>query len=96
MDLLSFSLDVPTFIGSIGVILLLIAFVLNLFGILSRETRTYSLLNVLGAGLSCYASVLIHYAPFVLLEGVWCGVALVALLRKKRGGQDAGSGRLNV
>lgn len=96
MDLISFSFDASAWIGSIGVTLLLLAFGLHLFGGLSRESRIYSLMNVLGAGLSCYASILIHYMPFVVLEGAWCLVALIGLFRKKRGGQGAGSGRLNV
>jgi len=68
-------------IGSIGVILLLIAFFLNLFNYISRESKTYLLLNIGGAGLSCYASVLIHYTPFVILEAVWCLVAIAATVK---------------
>ena len=70
-------------IGSIGVILLLLAFFLNLFGFVGQSSRVYVLLNVVGAGLSCYASFLIHYIPFVVLEAVWCLVALFALFRGK-------------
>jgi len=71
-------------IGSLGVTLLLIAFLLNLFRYISQESRIYIFLNILGAGLSCYASVLISYWPFVVLEGAWCLVALIALIRKRR------------
>ena len=70
-----------TAIGTLGVTLLLGAFVLNLLGILAARATSYQLLNAIGAGLSCYASYLIGYAPFVILEATWCGVALVALLR---------------
>jgi len=70
-------------IGSIGVILLLLAFFLNLFKYISQDSQVYVLLNVLGAGLSCYASFLIRYTPFVVLEAVWCLVALLALFRGK-------------
>jgi hypothetical protein len=70
-------------IGSLGVTLLLIAFFLNLFGHISQENKGYILLNILGAGFSCYASVLIHYRPFVLLEAVWCLVALAAFVKKR-------------
>ena len=69
-------------VGSIGVSLLLIAFFMNLFRYISQESRVYILLNVVGAGLSCYASVLIHYMPFVILEGTWCLVALAAFVKK--------------
>lgn len=71
-------------IGSLGVALLLIAFFLNLFKYVSQDSRGYILLNVLGAGLSGYASALIHFMPFVVLESVWCLVALAALLKKLR------------
>ena len=72
-------------IGSIGVTLLLAAFFLTLFRYVSQESRLYVLLNIIGAGLSCYASVLIRYWPFVVLEGCWSLVALVALVGKKVG-----------
>jgi hypothetical protein len=69
-------------IGSAGVAMLLVAFFLNLFRFISREAWTYLLLNILGAGLSCYASVLIQYLPFIILEAVWCLVSLVAFVKK--------------
>jgi len=72
-------------IGAIGVILLLLAFFLNLFRYVTQESRVYVLLNVLGAGLSCYASILIRYTPFIILEAVWCLVALFALVRSVPG-----------
>ena len=62
---------------------MLLAFFLNLFKYISQDSRVYILLNVLGAGLSCYASFLIRYTPFVILEAVWCLVALLALFRGK-------------
>ena len=75
----------PTFadlVGSIGVALLLAAFVLNAFGRLPSDSRWYSLANVIGAGLAAIASALIGYLPFVVLEGTWCLVALVRLVRR--------------
>ena len=71
-------------VGSTGVLLLLLAFFLNLFEILMQDTKTYAILNVVGAGLSCYASVLISYMPFVVLEGTWAIVALIGLIRLLR------------
>lgn len=68
-------------VGSTGVTLLLAAFFLNLFGFLNRRSRSYQTMNVVGAGLSCYASYLIGFLPFVVLEGTWSVAALVALLR---------------
>ena len=68
-------------VGSLGATLLLLAFGLNLFGWLSRASRPYKGLNVLGAGLACYASWRIGFLPFVVLEGTWALVALSSLLR---------------
>lgn len=75
------SLTWPEWVGSIGVAMLLIAFFLNLRGTLGRGSRRYQLLNAVGAGLACYASALIGFFPFVILEGAWSLVALVALVR---------------
>ncbi len=68
-------------IGTIGVGLILIAYLLSTFRYLSSESRIYYMLNLVGAGLACYASWLIDYWPFVILEGVWTVVSLVALIR---------------
>jgi hypothetical protein len=63
-------------VGTVGVTLLLLAFFLHLFGFISQG-RLYILLNIMGAGLSCYASVLIRYWPFVVLEGCWVLTTIV-------------------
>lgn len=67
-------------IGSLGVGLLLLAYVLNVTGRLSKSGRVYAALNAVGAGLACLASWLIAYYPFVVLEGVWTVVSLWALV----------------
>ncbi len=72
------------FLGSLGVLLLLVAFFLNLFGYWEHGTRAYQVLNAVGAGLSCYSSYLIEFPPFVVLEGTWCIVAIVALVMSSR------------
>lgn len=70
-------------IGSIGVSILLIAFLLSLLGFIEQKSKIYAILNFTGASLSCYASVLIEYIPFVILEGTWAVVGLWAFLRAK-------------
>ena len=72
-------------IASLGVIILLIAFLLNLTKKMKADTRAYSLLNFIGAGLCCYASWMVKFYPFILLEGVWSLVALVSLFKVPRG-----------
>lgn len=63
-------IELSVIVGSTGVLLLLLAF-FSIFLILAPDTKTYAILNVVGAGLSCHASVLIDYMPFVILEGTW-------------------------
>lgn len=68
-------------VGSLGVALLLVGFLGNLFDFWSPHGLPYILLNLLGAGLACYASVLIGFVPFVILEAAWILVAGVGLVR---------------
>ncbi len=75
-------MSLADWIGSLGVGMLLLAFVLNLSRRLEASSLVYRLLNLGGAGLACYASALIDYPPFVVLEGVWATAALVALIRR--------------
>jgi hypothetical protein len=71
-----------TLIGSLGVAILLLAFLLNLVGMLRAESYPYTALNFAGASLAGYASYLIGFVPFVILEGTWAAVAAVALARR--------------
>jgi hypothetical protein len=75
-------MDVPTLLASVGVSLLLIAFFLDMFDYISDKSLAYLLLNVAGAAIACYASYLIQFIPFIILEGIWSAVAMVGLIRK--------------
>jgi hypothetical protein len=77
-------------LGSIGVSILLLAFVLNLLNKLKTESLPYTILNFFGAGIACYASYLIPYFPFVILEGVWTLFSFVALVRWLRSAARGG------
>jgi hypothetical protein len=68
-------------IGFIGVTILLIAFFLNLNNRLKKDNFVYLLMNVLGAGLACFASVLLKYMPFIILEATWTLVSAYGLLQ---------------
>ncbi|MBS1531630.1 MAG: hypothetical protein JSU01_15095 [Bacteroidetes bacterium] len=72
-------------VASVGVIILLIAFVLNLYKRLPASSKLYSLMNFIGAGVCCYASWMVRFYPFIVLEGVWAFVALISLLKVPRG-----------
>lgn len=68
-------------IGTIGVGLILIAYFLNMFSIIKKEGVLYFAMNIIGASMACYASVLIDFIPFVILEGAWVIVSIVGLLK---------------
>ncbi len=70
-------------IGTIGVGLILVAYFCNTFNLL-KEGKSFFVLNAAGAALACYASWLIDYWPFVVLEAVWCVVSVVGLTRVGR------------
>lgn len=76
--------DNAEWIGAAGVGLLLGAFFLNLFGWMKTDSRVYQALNAIGAGIACYASYLIDFLPFVVLEGTWSLVAVSAFLHKRK------------
>jgi hypothetical protein len=67
--------------GTIGVGLILLAYFCNIFRFIPREGKLFFVLNMVGAGLACYASWLIHYRPFVILEGTWALVSVIGFIR---------------
>jgi len=68
-------------IGSIGVWLILFAYFLNTIGAIKKDKRIFYVMNIIGAALACYASFLIDYWPFVILEGVWTLVSIYGLMK---------------
>lgn len=75
-------------IASTGVIILLIAFLLNLYKKLPAQSRWYSGMNFLGAGLCGFSSYLIGFYPFVILENIWAAFALISFFKVPRGTSD--------
>ncbi len=68
-------------IGTIGVGIILFAYFLNTSKLLPPDGKLFYLLNIIGASLACYASYLINYWPFVILEGTWTLVSIYGLMR---------------
>jgi hypothetical protein len=58
-------------IGSIGVVLMLAAFLLNLLDKLDNDNIFYIVFNFVGGTLACISSILINFTPFIILEGTW-------------------------
>jgi hypothetical protein len=68
-------------IGTLGVGLILIAYFFNIKALIPKDGFLYFLLNIIGAGLACYASVLINYLPFIILEATWVLVSIWGFMR---------------
>jgi hypothetical protein len=74
-------MNITDWIGFTGVTILLLAYFLNINNKLNKDGSTYILLNIIGAGIACLASVLLHYWPFIILEGAWTIVSLLSLYK---------------
>ncbi len=74
-------------IASLGVIILLIAFLLNLYKKIRANSRLYTALNFTGAAMCGISSYMINFYPFVVLEGIWASFALVSFIKVSRGTQ---------
>jgi len=74
-------MNLTDWLGFIGVFLILLAYFLNSFEIVTTKNLNFILLNLIGSVLACLASVLLNYIPFILLEGIWALVSLIALLK---------------
>lgn len=72
-------------IASLGVIILLIAFLLNLYKKLQANSRAYCAMNFIGAAMCGVSSYMINFYPFVVLEGIWAGFALISFIQVSRG-----------
>ena len=67
-------------LGFLGVFQILLAYFLNVIGKIKSNHLLFILLNLIGAGMACLASILLNYVPFIILEAVWTLISLVSLL----------------
>lgn len=74
-------MDLPNLLNGSGVTLILLAFFLQTFKIVSGESRAYYLLNLFGGILATCGAWLIGAMPFVVLEVTWTVVAVVGLYK---------------
>ncbi|MBT4539390.1 hypothetical protein HOI26_05235 [Candidatus Woesearchaeota archaeon] len=69
------------FWGVLGMFFVLAAFILDEFvDKFNQDTIQYNLLNIVGAGLLLYYALILNAWPFIVLNLVWLGAALVKLL----------------
>jgi len=73
------------YIGLIGMFLLLISFILNLFKNFSPNSKIYLLLNVLGAGFLTYYSYINNTLIFLILNVLWTLISFYRLIKVIRG-----------
>jgi hypothetical protein len=71
-------------VSVVGLLLLVLAYLVNQAGRTSSDSRRYLLANALGAGLLTAYSAFIDEWVFVALEGFWCAASLWALRRPLR------------
>lgn len=70
--------------GTIGVVCILAAFLLDEFSTINTKTVPYNLLNILGSGLLMYYAYTLESWPFLILNGVWLIAAVVKLVKISR------------
>lgn len=71
-------------VGTIGVGIILIAYFMNIFSFIKKDGVLFYVMNIIGASLACYASILINYLPFIILEATWAMVSVLGLVRVLR------------
>ncbi|MCF8368953.1 MAG: hypothetical protein K9G76_07905 [Bacteroidales bacterium] len=76
-------MDIIDWIGFIGISQILLAYFLNVIGQVNYKDWSFLLLNLIGAGMACLASILLNYLPFVILEGAWTFISFVSIVRNK-------------
>ena len=82
-------MSVSEWVGSIGVGLLLLAYVLDVTDQLADDSPWFFGLNMIGASMASSAAFMIKFWPFVILEGVWALVSAGALVLRLRRGPKA-------
>jgi hypothetical protein len=71
-------------VGFIGIFITLFAYFLATVALIKKDGKLFYVMNAVGAALACYASILINYWPFVILEGTWTLISVYGLMRVMR------------
>jgi len=72
--------DVNLIIGLLGMLLILIAFLLDEFSKkINSKSWQFNVLNIVGAGLLSYYAFTLNSWPFMILNGVWFIAAVLKL-----------------
>jgi hypothetical protein len=71
------------FVSVLGSLLVLIAYVASQFGWLSTKSLAFAYANIAGSGILAVVATLEAQWGFLLLEGAWASVSLVAVVRQR-------------
>src|SRR5215216_5463731 len=70
-------------VSVLGSLLVLVAYVASQFGWLSAKGVAYAFANIVGSGILAVVAALEAQWGFLLLEGAWASVSLVAVMRHR-------------
>ena len=70
-------------VSVLGSLLVLVAYVASQFGYLSAKGLAYAFANIVGSGILAVVAALEAQWGFLLLEGAWASVSLVAVVRHR-------------
>ena len=70
-------------VSVLGSLLVLVAYVASQFGYLSAKGLAYAFANIVGSGILAVVAALEAQWGFLVLEGAWALVSLVAVVRQK-------------
>ena len=70
-------------VSVLGSLLVLVAYVASQFGYLSAKGLAYAFANIMGSGILAVVAALEAQWGFLLLEGAWASVSLVAVVRHR-------------
>ena len=70
-------------VSVLGSLLVLVAYVASQFGWLSAKGLCFAFANIVGSGILAVVAALEAQWGFLLLEGAWASVSLVAVMRQR-------------
>ena len=75
--------DGTQLVSLLGAVLILVAYAGGQVGRLDSKGTAYSALNLVGSGLLTYVAIVGFQLGFIVLEGIWALVSLLALIRRR-------------